>query len=321
MSASSRPVRTLTVPDADLLQALQPLPPGLSAAVWDLVDDPVGVSPDDVDAVVLPYATGTGWEAALARVPRLALVQTQSTGYDGIREMVGPHTGIATAAGVHAAATAELAVGLMLASLRGIPEAVRNQERQLWNPARWPGLADRRVVLLGVGGIGAEIARRLRLFDVDLVRVGTRARVDDEGRVHAASELPALAGAAEVLVVITPLNDATRHLVSADILAALPDGALVVNVARGAVIDNEALTREVVSGRLRAALDVVDPEPLPAGHPLWNAPNALLTPHVGGNTGAFPPRIRQLLRRQVERLARGEAPENLVVPGPWAGGA
>jgi phosphoglycerate dehydrogenase-like enzyme len=136
--------------------------------------------------------------------------------------------------------------------------------------------------------------------------------------VHGPDELVQLAADAEVLVVITPLSENTHHLINRDVLAALPDGALVVNVARGPVVDTAALTSEVLSGRLHAALDVVDPEPLPADHPLWGAPNAIITPHVGGNTEAFVPRIRKLLTDQVGRLARGEDPVNLVRRGPWA---
>ncbi|WP_326947891.1 NAD(P)-dependent oxidoreductase [Arthrobacter sp. RIT-PI-e] len=119
---------------------------------------------------------------------------------------------------------------------------------------------------------------------------------------------------------MTPLTDSTRGLVDAEVLAALPDGALVVNVARGAVVDTDALTREVGAGRLKAALDVVDPEPLPEGHPLWHAPGVIITPHVGGNTDAFAPRILALLRRQVEALGAGREPGNLVRRGPWAQG-
>jgi phosphoglycerate dehydrogenase-like enzyme len=171
---------------------------------------------------------------------------------------------------------------------------------------------------LGVGGIGEEIAKRLDPFEVDLTRVGSTARTDERGRVHGSDELIDLAGRHDVLIIITPLSDSTRGLVGREVLAALPDGALVVNVARGAVVDSEALTAEVVSGRLRAAVDVFDPEPIPAGHPLWGAENAIITPHNGGNTGAFWPRIVRLLRRQLEALAEGREPANLVVPGLWA---
>lgn len=317
MSPEPQKIRTITVPTAELYEALQPLPAGISAAVWDFDGDPDGIEYVDIDAVVAPYTGGKAWQESLVRVPNLKLLQAQTTGYDGLPELVGESTAVASAAGVHAAATAELALGLILASLRGIDAAVRDQLRANWNPQRYPGLADRRVLLVGVGGIGREIAARLEPFEVELTRVGSTARDDDAGHVHGVVELPVLAAEAEVLVVITPLNEKTRHLIDAKVLAALPDGALVVNVARGPVVDTAALTKEVTSGRLRAALDVVDPEPLPADHPLWNCTNAIITPHNGGNSGAFTPRIQGFLRRQVQRLADGREPVNLVQAGPW----
>jgi phosphoglycerate dehydrogenase-like enzyme len=176
---------------------------------------------------------------------------------------------VASASGVHAAATAELAIGLIIAKLRGIDQAVRDQLTGSWQPQRRSSLADRRILLLGVGSIGHEIAKRLGPFEVEITRVGSTARTDSPGRVHASSELAALAKAHDVLVAVTPLNEHTHRLVDASVLAALPDGALVVNVGRGPVVDTEALTAEVLSGRLHCALDVVDPEPLPADHPLW----------------------------------------------------
>lgn len=320
MSAEPK-VRTITVPTPQLLDALQPLPAGMRAALWDFDGEPDGVGYPDIDAVVAPYGGDTSWQAGISRVPNLKLLQAQTTGYDGLPELAGPATAVASAAGVHAAATAELAVGLMLASLRGIDAAVRDQQQGLWNPFRYPGLADRKVTLVGVGGIGREIAARLEPFEVRLTRVGSTARNDGGGHVHGVDELVELAADTEVLVVITPLTEQTRGLIGARVLGALPDGALVVNVARGPVVDTEALTREAVSGRLRAALDVVDPEPLPAGHPLWSCANVIITPHVGGNSEAFTPRIEGFLRRQVQRLAAGEDPLNLVQPGPWGQGA
>lgn len=318
MSSENRPVRTITLPTEDLLEAVSPLPEGIRAGVWDVAGEPKGVEYDEIDAVVLPYAAGSDWQDGLDRVPGLKLLQAQSTGYDGLLELVGPDVAVASAAGVHVAGTAELALTLMLASLRGVDAAVRNAESGTWDSRRFPGLADRKVLLVGVGGIGAAIAQRLEPFEVELTRVGSRARTDKHGAVHGTDELAELARTAEVLVVITPLTGQTHHLINKEVLAALPDGALVVNVARGPVVDTEALTAEVLSGRLQAALDVVDPEPLPADHPLWTAPNAIITPHVGGNTEAFVPRIRKLLKEQVGRLARGEEPVNLVRRGPWA---
>ena len=137
------------------------------------------------------------------------------------------------------------------------------------------------------------------------------------GEVRASSELTALAATHDVLVSVLPLSGKTHQLIGEEVLAALPDGALVVNVGRGAVVDTAALTKEVLSGRLQCALDVVDPEPLPQDHPLWGSPNALITPHVGGNASAFEPRILKLLGKQLEALAAGEAPANLVQSGPF----
>ncbi|MGO4236126.1 2-hydroxyacid dehydrogenase [Pseudarthrobacter sp. YAF2] len=310
-------VRTVTFPDRDLLAKLQPLPAGIDAAVWDLKSDPDGVDLADIDGVILPYIDASAVLGSLSKAPNLKFVQTQSTGFDGVREAAGPAAAVASASGVHAAATAELAIGLIIAKLRGIDDAVRNQQTGSWLPQRRSSLADRRVLLVGIGGIGHEIAKRLAPFEVEITRVGSSAREDGEGRVHASSKLAELARTHDVLVAVTPLNDHTHKLVDATVLAALPDGALVVNVGRGPVVDTAALTAEVVSGRLHCALDVVDPEPLPADHPLWSAPNALITPHIGGNASAFEPRIVKLLAAQLKALANGEWPGNLVQAGPF----
>jgi phosphoglycerate dehydrogenase-like enzyme len=310
-------VRTVTFPDRDLLARLQPLPAGIEASVWDLKSDPEGIDLADIDGVVLPYIDASAVLGSLSKAPNLKFVQTQSTGFDGVREAAGPSAAVASASGVHAAATAELAIGLIIAKLRGIDEAVRNQQTGSWLPQRRSSLADRRVLLLGVGGIGHEIAKRLEPFEVDITRVGSSARDDNEGHIHASSELAELAKTHDVLVAVTPLNEHTHQFVDANVLAALPDGALVVNVGRGPVVDTAALTAEVVSGRLHCALDVVDPEPLPANHPLWASPNALITPHIGGNASAFEPRIVKLLGAQLQALASGKRPANLVQTGPF----
>jgi phosphoglycerate dehydrogenase-like enzyme len=310
-------VQTVSFPDSRLLAHLSPLPGSLRGVVWDMTEAP-GTDLGGIDGVILPYINAGAVLGSLGKVPDLKFVQTQSTGFDGVREAAGPAAGVANASGVHAAATAELAVGLILAKLRGIDQAARDQQAERWNPQRRQSLADRKVLLLGIGGIGKELARRLEPFEVTVTRVGSTARTDADGQVHGPDELVALAAAHDILVSVLPLNDKTHHLVGEEVLAALPDGALVVNVGRGAVVSTEALTREVVSGRLQCAIDVVDPEPLPAGHPLWSAENALITPHVGGNASAFEPRILKLLKRQLEALAAGETPVNLVQQGPFA---
>ncbi|UZX02966.1 2-hydroxyacid dehydrogenase [Arthrobacter sp. CDRTa11] len=310
-------VRNVTFPDQELLSRLQPLPESIRPAIWDLRSQPEGIDLSSIDAVILPYLNAGEVLGELRNVPNLKFVQAQSTGYDGIAEAAGPGAAVANASGVHAAATAELALGLILAKLRGIDIAARDQLSGSWRPERRSSLADRKVLLVGVGGIGREIAKRLEPFEVELTRIGSSARQDEFGEVHAASELAKLAPRHDVLVTVTPLSNATYHLVNAEVLRALPDGALVVNVGRGPVVDTAALTAEVVSGRLHCALDVVDPEPLPSEHPLWKAPNALITPHIGGNASAFEPRIRKLLARQLEALAEGRKPANLVQAGPF----
>jgi phosphoglycerate dehydrogenase-like enzyme len=311
-------VRTVSFPDQQLFDDLSPLPEELRGVVWDLKEDPDGGTLAEIDGVILPYINAGAVLGSLAKVEQLKFVQTQSTGYDGVIEAAGPEAGVANASGVHAAATAELAIGLILAKLRGIDEAVRDQQYGLWRPERRQSLADRRVLLVGVGGIGHEIARRLEPFEVTVTRVGSSARTDEHGEVHASSELTALAATHDILVSVLPLNEHTHQLIGEEVLAALPDNALVVNVGRGSVVDTAALTKEVLSGRLQCAIDVVDPEPLPQDHPLWSTTNALITPHVGGNASAFQPRILKLLRKQLEALAAGKAPANLVQAGPFA---
>jgi len=309
-------VRTLSVPERDLLLRLQPFPEGMRGVLWDLRGLPEGADLGEIDAVVLPNANPSAVLGSLVRAPALKLVQTQTTGYDGVIEAAGS-AGVATAAGLHADSTAEHAIGLILAKIRGIDESSRDQIEGRWRPRQQQSLADRRVLLVGAGGIGRQIARRLENFEVSLTRVGRTARVDGHGTVHGADELIRLAGTHDVLVVATPLTEQTRHLISQEVMAALPDGSLIVNVGRGAVVDSAALTRELVAGRLHCALDVFDPEPLPAGHPLWTSPNALITPHLGGNTTASTSRLIDFLRFQIKALASGQPPRNLVQPGPF----
>lgn len=311
-------IHTIAFPDQELLHAVDALVPaadraGVDFIVWSPADSPDGAEGTsaqdeprlgDIDAVVAPYMGSAGAEA-LSRLPNLKLIQMQSTGYDAVADFVGK-VAIATGAGAHADATAELAVGLALARIRGIDDAARNMTTRTWHHERHYSLVDRKALIIGVGGIGEEIRKRLEPFGVDIVRAGTHARDDEHGHVHGVDELPGLLGDIDIVFLITPLTDATHHLVDAEFLAALPDGAMIVNVGRGPVVDTDALLKELQAGRLQAALDVVDPEPLPADHPLWHAPHALITPHDGGDTSAFEPRIHRILADQVRRIAEGE---------------
>lgn len=306
----------ITVAHPELLDGLLAagLPAGVRVELWDLAGPPA--DPEAIDVVVVPhYFTRGERYAVLADLPNLSVVQLPSAGVEHALPYLPRHVTVCNGRGVHDAGTAELAVGLILASQRGIDDAARATVERRWEPVHRPSLADRRVVILGYGSVGAAVARRLAPFEVELVRVASTARESAEGHVHGVDELPALLPGADILVVTLPLTDMTRGLVGARLLRALPDGALLVNVGRGKVVDTPALLAELGSGRLRAALDVTDPEPLPADHPLWNAPGVLITPHVGGYCDAVTPRLVDLLRRQIAALVAGDEPANVVRAG------
>ncbi|MFW6186674.1 MAG: NAD(P)-dependent oxidoreductase [Actinomycetota bacterium] len=310
-------LRVVSLPEQQLVDHLAERVPGFRYVLWDMVGAPVGARADEIDVAVAPYAGGP-WLRALPSATGLRLVQLQSTGFDGVPEAVGPDLALATAGWVHAAGTAELAVGLMIAAQRELDRAVLQQHEGLWRRFSTRTLADSRVLVLGVGEIGSAVVDRLRPFEVELTRVASRARTDEQGAVHGADELPGLLERTDVLVVALPSSPATDGLVGARMLSRLPDDALVVNVGRGRVVDTAALTAEVVSGRLRCALDVVEPEPLPGDHPLMRAPGAILTPHTGGSCTSYAPRVRRLLEEQLRRLAAGQRPLFLQQAGRLA---
>ena len=225
---------------------------------------------------------------------------------------VPPGVIVCNARGVHDAGTAELAIGLVLASQRGIDVAVRDQLDGRWAGKTLESLADRRVMVLGYGSIGTAIARRLAPFEVELVAVARTPRVQDGVVVRGMAEVPELLPTVDVVILIAPLTEETSGLVDATFLARMRDGALLVNMARGKIVDTDALLAEVTTGRLRAALDVTEPEPLPADHPLWHAPGVIITPHVAGNTRATDPRLIRLLRKQIARLEKGDRLLNVI---------
>ncbi|MEE1814374.1 2-hydroxyacid dehydrogenase [Streptomyces sp. SP18ES09] len=267
---------------------------------------------------VVPYMKGSEIAVRpLAAMTSVRIVQTLSAGIDHVTpgiDSLPPGVALCNAKGVHEASTAELTLALILASLRGIPGFVRGQDAEEWRAGFYPALADKSVLIVGYGSIGAAIEDRLAPFECARVaRVARSARTTERGPVHALTDLPALLPEADVVVLSTPLTPATTGLADAGFLARMKDGALLVNVARGPVVDTSALLKEVGSGRITAALDVTDPEPLPAGHPLWHAPGVLISPHVGGSTSAFMPRAKRLIAAQVRRFAAGEEPANVLL--------
>ncbi|MFF2330270.1 MULTISPECIES: 2-hydroxyacid dehydrogenase [unclassified Streptomyces] len=295
---------------------IEGLPKGLDYHFWDGEQD-YPADPADCVFYVVPYMKGPKVAVRpLADMAQVRIVQTLSAGIDHVEPGLGllpAGVRLCNAKGVHEASTAELALALILASLRGFPGFVHGQDKEEWLSGFYPALADKSVLIVGYGSIGSAIEDRLAPFECARVaRVARSARTTARGPVHTLDDLPALLPEADIVVLSTPLNPSTQGLVGADFLAAMRDGALLVNVARGGVVNTASLLLELESGRLRAALDVTDPEPLPAGHPLWHAPNVLITPHVGGSTSAFRPRAKRLVAGQLSRFAAGEPVHNVV---------
>jgi phosphoglycerate dehydrogenase-like enzyme len=284
------------------------MPSGVEVDVYDGEGAPPSTI-EDVEMYVIPYMVASPEPLEVIRsMPSLRVAQTLTAGVDNFLPYVRDGVTLCNARGVHDASTAELAVALVLASLRGFPDFVRAQDRGEWASQQHPALADRTVLIVGYGSVGAAVEARLAGFECTVLRVARRAR-------DGVADMSALAdhlSRADVVVLTVPMTDGTVGLVDASFLAAMRDGALLVNVARGPVVVTDALLAELQAGRLRAALDVTDPEPLPAGHPMWSAPGLLLSPHVGGNTSAFLPRARLLVADQVRRCATGAALLNVI---------
>jgi phosphoglycerate dehydrogenase-like enzyme len=262
----------------------------------------------EIEFLVPDYIRVRTTARLLVQLPRLRAVQLQTAGYDAVVDLVPRGLDLLSARGVHDDATAELALGLTIASLRGIDVAVRESGHWRQDTTR-RSLADSRVAILGYGSIGRSVARRMLACRAEVTGVATSVREDDVvGRVVTADHVDW--PAQDVVVVVLPLTAATRHAVDAPFLARLHLGALVVNVGRGALLDTDAVLAE--AGRLRFALDVTDPEPLPDDHPLWRAPGVLITPHIAGGTTAMLPRMAALVRDQLERLRDGRPLRNVV---------
>jgi phosphoglycerate dehydrogenase-like enzyme len=286
------------VPYAEFVSAL---PAGVHADVYDGQGEPPA-GRDTVEFFVAPYTFDRRPLLLMAEMPALKVVQLLTAGYEHVLPYMPAQARLFRGGGIHDASTAELAVTLTLAALRGIPDFALGQRAHEWRHGRYEALADKRVLIVGYGGVGAGVEQRLAGFEVEVTRVAAAARAG----VHAVAELPDLLPHADVVILTLPLTAATKGLVGKDFLARMPDGALLVNVARGGVVDTAALVDELNSGRLRAALDVTDPEPPPSDHPLWTAANLLLSPHVGGNTSAFRPRAQRLAVAQLTRYVHDE---------------
>ncbi|HEX2313297.1 MAG TPA: 2-hydroxyacid dehydrogenase [Thermomonospora sp.] len=298
----------LWVARPELADAVADLP-GAAVDLYDGGAEPASL--DEVEFYVPVLLPSPASLEIMARMPRLRVVQLQTAGFEHALPHLPPGVTLCNARGAHDAGTAEWAVGAALASLREFPRFAAAQREGRWDYRQTAALADSRVLLVGYGSIGQAVERRLAPFEVEITRVASRPR---EG-VHGVADLPDLVPHADVIILLVPATPSTKGLVDAALLARMKDGALLVNAARGPVVDTDALVAETATGRIRAALDVTDPEPLPPDHPLWRAPGVFVTPHVAGSTTASVRRVARLVRDQARRYLAGE-PLRHVQAGP-----
>jgi len=303
------------IPDKGGIDLLGALPAGVNLLVTDPTEI-VAVPPTEgllaelaeVEFWVPRFLRPPATAEVLAALPRLRVIQLLSAGVDRWIGRLPTDVTLCHARGVHSTATAEWTVAAILSYLRDFPAFVRAQARSEWGFHPTDELAGKRVLIVGAGSIGEAIAARLAPFEVSLVRVASRPRAG----VHGTGELPSLLPDADVVILIVPLTGATTGMVDAAFLAAMPDGALLVNAARGPVVDTAALVAELETGRISAALDVTDPEPLPSEHPLWTMPNVLITPHTAASVRGTARRAYALIGDQMRRYAAGEPLINVV---------
>ncbi|MCW2516009.1 MAG: hypothetical protein JWR11_5051 [Mycobacterium sp.] len=268
--------------------------------------------PEHADAVVVVVgfdnAADTG--SRFVDLPALRLIQTLNAGYEQWLPHLPDRVLLSNGRGAHGGSTAEWVVAALLAIYRELPLFREHQAEGVWRPRDTETLIGKRIVVLGAGDLAVNLAARLTPFETEVTLVGQRARPG----VLALSDVEGLLPTADAVVAMLPGTEATHHLLDAEFLGRLRDGAVVVNAGRGSAVDTDALLAELTSGRLRAALDVTDPEPLPEGHPLWSAPGLLLTPHVAGSTEGAWDRAWRIALRQIEVFADGGLPPNLVAP-------
>ena len=290
-------------------EAMGPPPPGVEVRPWPA---DAAAAPDR-EAVEFVVPTSSSALAAIDGLPALHVVHVISAGVDWILGRVPPGVTLCSARGARDGAMAEWVVAAILADAKRARAVAERQARHEWDRMAIGDVAGLRVVILGHGSIGRATARLLAAFGARATGVAHRAR-PDEG-VRALDELPSLLGEADVLVNLLPLTPETRGLVDGGMLGTLRDGALYVSAGRGATTDTAALLEELRGERLRAVLDVVEPEPLPPDHPLWDAPGLILTPHVAGDTPGAERAAWALVGHQLHRYVAGEPLDNVVREG------
>jgi phosphoglycerate dehydrogenase-like enzyme len=254
---------------------------------------------EDIEFYAPGYMGGIKTFEVIAKMKNLKTVHYSQAGYEDILPHIPSHVILCNASGLHDVSTSELAVGLTIASRRGFAEFMDNQKNGIWQRRRKPALADSHVGIIGYGNIGKRIASLLEMFET---KVTAFSRSGADGAVKI-SEFDNYLPDLDVIILILPLTKESKNFINADRIKKMKDGATLINLARGAIVDTDALVAELNTGRITAGLDVTDPEPLPKGHPLWSAPNLIITPHVGGDSAAFDPRARKMVQEQLARLA------------------
>ena len=262
----------------------------------------------EITIYVQPYMTGSETLEPIRGMTNLQVLQVPNAGYESAIPYMREGIILCNARGVHNASTAELAIGLAIAMKRGFPDFIRAQDQSEWSHERMGSLSDSRIGIIGAGSIGQTLVSYLAPFEVEIT---TFSRSGDNSSLtidQLDSRLPDL----DLIILILPLNEASQHLFDARRLALMKDGAILINVARGKIIDTDALVAELRTGRISAALDVTDPEPLPSDHPLWKLKNVMITPHVGGDSAAFESRGRRFIEQQLQRIADGSKLVNVI---------
>ena len=302
-------MKTICLPDDQAKQLVGPTP-DVDVVVWDGTGEPpAGI--DQVEFLVGGYGGATMAPEAIARMPRLSVIQLLSAGVESWLPVVPPGVVLCNGRGIHGGPTAELAIAGLLAVLRELPRFVEQQRDRVWRATEVHSLDGMRVLVLGAGDIGQRVASVVRLLDAEATLVARHQRPG----VEPIAALPELLAQHDVVVVALPLTADTEGLVDAAFLAAMRDGAVLVNIARGKIVRTTALVAELQAQRLRAFLDVTEPEPLPVDHPLWTVPGVLITPHVGGGTPGWANRAYRLVREQLSRFVAGEPLRNVVSDG------
>jgi len=295
------------LPGKDAESVMGGVPDGYQAEVWPgTVELPSSAA--EVEVVIPPFPVQRPYLGALRDLPKLRLVQLLSAGAENVIPHVPSGVTLCTARGAHDYVTAEWAATVILAHLRRLPRFLAAQAEGRWDFTLTGTLDGQNVLIVGYGSIGSVLERMLLPFGATVTKVARQPR---DG-VHGVAELPELLPSADIVVLLVPVTPATTGLADAAFLTRMRDGALLVNAARGVIVDTGALLAELTSGRLYAALDVTDPEPLPSGHPLWSAPGLILTPHTAGAGGRPLERALAVARAQLVRYAAGQPLLNVV---------